>query len=607
MRKSLARPGRRLVIGAVAAVTAAAALAGATPALAAGTFTLGTTQVAAAGGTVLYLYGTGSTLASALGARFVTPVAATCPTLYGDAAVTAGSTVVNAGAVSSTSATRAYLTTPAMTAGSSYKLCLYGGVATGSTTYAGDTTADTVTAVNVGTLNAYNGKAADKLTLTAPTGTFSGTTYTSQFISGVTACPSAPATASATVIAGTTAKASAAALTITVPTLVTGTSYLICNYAASALFSRADRSFAVFDTTLPALTVSPNNGSSGTATNVLVSVPAASAVFTGAAPAVLVSRSACPATYAAGATGMEPFAATTTKISTTKLAVVIPTTTIVGGMDTTTGWNVCAYASTSGALLAAPGTFNAAPALSVASVTFAVGSGSALSTGSGPAQGGSSVTFAGLTGIPTTAGSILSASLGGSPITITKVNDATSFTGTTSSHAAGAVNLSITTAAGTKSTSNTPYSYSYGITVTPNTGASNTTPVLDILGAGFSSLSFLDVVTATALVVNKSYVLLTDNTWNAQDFTTAPIGAQAVKAVSYCNTVLPISDSEIICTLDLTKSISGVASNAPTIASVAVPNGNYTVSVVNSGTALQSTAFNYSIVSSGSAFTVSPY
>jgi hypothetical protein len=244
----------------------------------------------------------------------------------------------------------------------------------------------------------------------------------------------------------------------------------------------------------------------------------------------------------------------------------------------------------------------------VSGATFAVGSGSAASTGSGPAQGGSSVTFAGLTGIPTTTGATLSATLGGSAINNITAIDATSFSGTTTAHAAGAVNLTVTTAAGTKSTTNTPYSYTYGVTITPNTGASGTTPILDITSAGFSSLVFADVVDATALDAAKAYVLLTNNTWNAQTFASDTLALE-LKSVSYCNSVLQISDSEIICTLDLANSIAsvGASDNTPTFQTTDVPSGTYTVTVVNSGEDLNAADFDYSIVSSGSTFTVANY
>jgi len=609
MRKSQARTGHRpLRVVAAAAFATALVLAGtAVPALAA--VTLSTSQVAIGGGTVLYITG-GTALADTQGIRFVASTA-NCPATY--ATVQAGA--VDGGAIKAISVATAYVTTPALAAGT-YKACLHSDLTTGAA--AADQPGGTVTAVNVATLSPTTGQAADKVTLTATTGIFTLTAYSTEFVSGVTACPATYTTASATAIVGATTKTSTSILSVTVPaTLVAGTPYYVCSYVGavagtSALAARSNVTFASFASTLPPTSLAPTGGSSGVAATVTVSVPTTSAVFTGA-PDVVVTRNSCPLVRPADAalgttTLLEPYEPTVTKISNSKLAVTMPTTVIVGGLDVTTAWNVCTYASvTAGAaLVAAPTVYSVAPVLDVSSAQYAVGSGAAAGTGSGPAQGGSQVTVSGLTGIPTAAGATLSASLGGSPINITTVNSSSSFTGTTTAHAAGAVKLSVTTSAGTKTTTTSPYTYTYGITVSPNTAATNTTPVLDITGAGFGSLTFGTVTDTVALASGTAYVLLTDNVWNIQTFASAT-DAQAVKAISFCNGVLPISDTEIICSLDLTQSIASVATNAPTFQATDVPAGTYTMTVVNSGEDLEATEYNYSIVSSGSTFTVAPY
>jgi hypothetical protein len=293
-----------------------------------------------------------------------------------------------------------------------------------------------------------------------------------------------------------------------------------------------------------------------------------------------------------------------TKIANYKIAVTVPTAAVVFPGDVTTPWNLCAYAdnTTSSPLVVQPAVYNVAPVLGVNSASF--------SPAGGPAQGNSTVTITSLTGIPTADGALLTASLGGSPITITG-KTSTSITGTTSAHAAGPVKLSVTTAAGTKTTTGTPFTYSYGISVAPNTAPTNTTPVVDITGAGFGGLVFANVVHNTNLTDN-AYVLLTDNAWNAQTFTpNTGIDVFALAPVSYCNNVLPISDSEIICTLNLAARIDSVAGTAgtqkATITNNQVPDGTYTITVVNSRSGLASDLYNYSVPSSGSTFTVSPY
>lgn len=619
MRKSQRTTGHRpLRAGLVVAAAAAVAVAGtSTAAFATNAYTLSASQVGT--GSVIYLTGTGTSFSASEGVRFVSPASAACPTTYGGTSATTGATTVSAGAmVGYIDATDAYVTIPAVVAGSTYAICLYADTTNSGAVVTADATVNTLTAVNMGTLSAVTGQAADKITLTASSAIFTGSTYATEFVSGVTACASTYTTTSSTVISAATTKTSTSILTITVPTLVAGTSYLVCTYSGttagtSTLSARGSVSFASYSNTLPTITLNPPGGSSATSTSVTISAATGTTPFTSTAPAALLARNSCPLTYAAGTTPLEPYAATnTTKISTSKLAITVPTSVVVGGLDVTTPWNVCIYSSTSGNLVATPTTYTVAPQLTISSVQYTVGSASAANTGSGPAQGGQLITISNVTGIPSaaavTAGAKLTASIGGSPLTNITPIDSTSFSGVTTAHAAGVEELSVSTAAGTKTNpaSNThTYTYTYGITVSPNTAPTGTTPVLDITGAGFGSLTFSDVSSTVALAAQTAYVLLTDNTWNAQTFTA--LNAQAVKAITYCNTILPISDTEIICTLALDHVVASVSGNAPTTAGTNVPVGTYTVTVVNSGTGLDSTSYNYSIVSSGSTFTVSPY
>ncbi|MFC7527653.1 IPT/TIG domain-containing protein [Actinoplanes sp. GCM10030250] len=609
-RKSQERIGMPAVRAgvAVAVTTAAVVAATALPAFATTvTVTFTPTQAPTAAGTTITVTGTNAFTnanTEVYSGRFV-PSTVTCS----GAIPAVSATAVDAGTVTRVDNDSATLVTPALTAGS-WKLCFWDDYA--STLGSPAATSSTVlTAVPYGSLNSNNGQVAEKITLTNSGAPFTAATYSTQFVSGVTACPATYTAAGNNNIVATTAKTSTSVLTVTVPAVTAGTPYLICSYAGttntSALLARSAATFATFDKTLPAISINPTGGSSGVETTVTVATPGTSVVFAGSAPAALVTRGACPNTYPVSLSG-EPYAAAVTKISGTKIAATMPQTVVVGTGDVTTNWNLCAYASSSAGatMITAPAIYSVAPVLDLSTAKFAVGSASAATSGSGPAQGGSTITISDVTGIPMTAGATLSASLGGSPINNIKAISSTEFTGTTSAHSPGPVNLSVTTAAGTKSTTNTPYTYSYGITVTPNVAATDTTPVLDITGAGFGSLVF-GTVSGSALAANRAYVLLTDNTWNAQTFST-DTDALVVKAVTYCNTVLPISDTEIICTLDLTASISAVSGNAPTIAAgTEVPAGTYTVTVVNSGEDLNTLDYDYSIVSSGSSFTVAPF
>ncbi|MBW6439376.1 hypothetical protein KZ829_37195 [Actinoplanes hulinensis] len=634
MRKSTARrPGHRpLKAGGAAAAAAVLVLAGtATPASAA--ITLNTTQVAIAGGTVLYLTG-GTALADTMAVRFVPSTETNCPATYG-AGVTGA---VPGGLIDAASGgTTAHVTTPALPAGT-YKTCIYDDATAAGDLVATETTANLLTAVNIAALSPTTGQATEKVTLTASSAIFTGTAYTTQFVAG-TECPvtyTAPLAgtrinATSTVkVAGTTALPANTAVTVTVPgtaaapTLTLGTPYLLCSYAGTTagttpLAARSNVTFASFDKTLPAVTVVPTGGSSGEATNLTLTAPTASAPFAAGVPEVLATRNSCPltrpATSALGAaTGLEPYAATPLKITNFKVAVTLPANAvIVGGKDVTTPWNLCTYASNvaDAAMVTAPAVFTVAAVLDLSGAEFAVEGGTATPTASGPAQGGQSLTVSGLEGVPTSAGATLTASLGGSPLTNVTVIDATSFSGTTTAHAPGAVNLSVTTASGTKTTTGAPYTFTYGINVTPNTAPTDTAPVLDIIGAGFGELTFGDVATAAPLDADESYVLLTNNEWNSQTFGTGlpAVTAAGPNPTSYCNSVLQISDSEIICTLNLSDSITGATANhTPTITpGTEVPDGTYTITVINDGESVSDAAVNYSTVSSNSTFTVASF
>lgn len=621
MPKFQQRTGRRLVtLGATTAVAASAVLAAtALPAYAAA-FTVSQTQVAVAGGTVLRINGSGLTLTDSMAVRFA-PSAGSCPAQY-DTSLTG---TVNGGLIDATGGgtTQATIVTPPLVALATYKVCIYVNNTTG--VLDDDTSADVVTAVHTLAQSTTVLKPAAVVTLTASSGIFSGTGYASQLVNNTTTtCPLTLQTPAAPgppayITTGATAKVtgSSSQITVTMPAAtayVAGTPYLICTYASSTAGanlvarSRSTLSTAPADLALPAL--SPTGGSSATATTVTQTLPTSSNLFA-TTPDVLITQNACATTHPA-ALGTDYLQGTVTKIANFKVAVTIPTTVAVATGDVTTPWNLCTYAdsSTGSALVLQPTIYNVAPVLSLGSAQYAVGSGSAASTGSGPAQGNSVVTISGLTGIPTAEGALLTANFGGSPFTITG-RTATTITGTTSAHAAGPVKFSVTTAAGTKTTTASPYTYTYGITVAPNTGAPGTTPIIDVTGAGFGALTFGDVTTATALVNDTAYVFLTDNAWNSQTFTpTTGIDAFATAPISYCNNVLPISDTEIICTLNLDAKITSVnaGTHTPTITgSDDVPVGTYSITIVNDRDTLASDLYNYSIVSSGSTFTVAPY
>ena len=592
MRKSEPRTGRRsLRAGIAVAATAAAVMAGTTlPAWAAVNGTLSTNTGPVGGGTSVTLSTTagfaGMTTAKA---RF----AASCPTTFGTTSPTnLDATVTLAGNTNDATAT-----VPSLAAGT-YKMCVYAS----ATSVAG------TTALTAGSTDSLVlAGSTTPLTMAPAAGPVTGTTTTATGIGPylasattpavtfrITTCPVAYTATGATVVTSTKPSNGAnAVVSITVPgTLTSGTTYKVCVYAgtsgSSALLGNSTYSV------LPSATVSPTAGNSGGNNTITISVP--TNTVTGGSPAATFTTGSCPSTYSVGSSA-EPYASgTVIKISSAKVAVPVPSDVTVLNSAATTMWNVCLYASAAGNLLAVPPVYTVAPTLDLSTPTLDI-------TG-GPAQGGTLVTVSGLTGIPQAAGALLTASLGTSDITGITVVDGTSFSGYTTSHGAGPVPLNVTTAAGTQTSPGNVFTYSYGITSTPSQAAPASTPTMDVMGAGFSALAsnFTDYPTGTA---TKSHVLLVDNVWydarpgGVTGGTTTALGATF--PVTQCKGVTVISDNELICTLDLANTLSTTG----TVLAADVPVGVYQIAVVNDASTLTST--NFSIISSGSTFTVSTY
>jgi hypothetical protein len=613
MRKSQSTTGfRPLRAGIAVAATAAAVVAGtSTPAFAADVaVTVTPAQVPSAGGTVLTVSGTNVFNGiTAPGARFVAGTAA-CGTAYTTTPVvgTASGTVTKTGTDAGT------VVVPSGLTPGSYKLCLFADTSSGAIAGHSSTNITVVPSVSI---NAPGPSAGNNVVPFTSTGTF--TTATTGV--GVTFTPTAtPATAVCadrytTTATGTTIVTGAAArsgtdanntVNITMPsTLTQGTQYVVCLYngtvaGTSALLARATNTYSV----LPQATLNPKNGASGTTYTITLSTP--TPLITASAPAVTFTTTACPTTYATGSSA-QPFASgTVTKISNSKLAVVVPATVTA---TVPTAFNACLYAdNTSGALLAAAPTLTVAPG---AGFTTVVISSNGQTVTGGPAQGGSVLTFTGLSGLPTPTevanGATLSASFGKSPLTDVTPISANSFSGTTTAHAAGADKLTVTTAAGSATTPATVYSFSYGITVTPNTAASGT-PKLDILGSGFLNANISTPATASIAPTSTAGlgVFLVTNAWYPATTTILKTGL-----ISQCTNIVIISDTELLCDLLLTNSIDPANSTQAyglAATPAAVPIGVYNIVVVNDVTDTSLTAdVDYSRISSGSTFTVAPY
>ncbi|MGA5302434.1 IPT/TIG domain-containing protein [Nucisporomicrobium flavum] len=585
MPKSTSTRSRLARAGIATGVIAAAVLATATPAFAADVaVVLSPTTGPTGGGNTVTFSGTGVFTGSATYSGRLTPSGGSCAAAPGTSNTTTNVAVAVTRVGNDNDGS---FIAPALPIGA-YKLCLYNAATTSTTgTVIGHSSNTYTVALASPTLSPSAGPGGTATTITAtgsPAGnTFIGTATSVGATFSTGACPTTYTTTGANIVATATKGATAATATITAPTGLTApNNYNVCLYNGTAGTSTLIGTGTY--SALPSVTLSPAVGpSAGTNT---ITVSSTNAFLSGVAqPKVTFTRDTCPATYPQSGTIVS--SATVNRITDNKVAILVPGGVVLGTGETTATYNVCIYSGTgsTASLLAVPASYTIAPGLTVdATVTPA----------QGPAQGGSLVTITGA-GFPTASDAVVSASIGGSPLTKVRVIDGNTLTGYTTAHAPGTANVSVTTAAGTKTATGTPYTYTYGITVSPNTAPTNTQPYVDILGAGFSSLTFSAAggqdTDTHVFLVNDRYLPAGTGTW-----TTPP--------VTECTDVVTISDTEIICQLDLTTSLTAAGANT----GPAPGNGTYTIEVVTNSTPGATLAPNAaSIISSGSTFTVAPY
>ncbi|MEV4709259.1 IPT/TIG domain-containing protein [Actinoplanes sp. NPDC049316] len=581
MRKSTSTRSRLARAGIATGVIAAAVLATGAPAYAADTaVVLSPTTGPTGGGNTVTFTGTGVFTGSTVYSGRLIPGAGTCAVAPGTANTTTNVTV----AVTKVDNDNGSFVVPNLAVGS-WRLCLFN-VATTSTTgtLIGHSSNTYTVSLASPTLNPSAGPGGTATSITAtgsPTGnTFIGSASTVGAVFSLTSCPTTY-TATGNVVA-TATKTSTSVATISAPaTLVAPNTYNVCLYngtaATSALIGTSTYS------ALPTVTLSPAVGPDAGGNTITVS--STTAFLAGvASPTAVFSRDNCTPYYPQ--TGSPIASTTVNRITDNKVAILVPVGVALNVGETTAPYNTCIYTGTtaSDALVAVPSTYTIAPALTVTSVSPA----------QGPAQGGSLVTITGA-GFPTAADAVVSAAVGGSPLTRVKVLNGTTLTGYTTAHAPGSANVSVTTAAGTKTASGTPYTYTYGITVSPNTAPAGTTPYVDILGAGFSSLTF-----GTTPQDADTHVFLVDDRYD-------PAGGSGTwtnPPVTECTGVIVISDTEIICQLDLANTLTAAGGSSTSDPA----EGTYTLELVTDatpGATLAATAT--SIISSGSTFTVAPY
>jgi hypothetical protein len=496
----------------------------------------------------------------------------------------------------------ASITVPAgAVAPNTYYVCVYKGNSVGSSALIGGSSTTYTPGAPEVTLSGITGPNAGGNTLTTTATAFGDLTATALGVNfSTTACDTTyeDTSAAAAALAGPATR-SGTTVTFTVPSgVLAPAEYNVCLYngvadETSALLAVGSKKYSV---TLPDVTTSPNVGATATAKT--ITLTSASPILSGvSAPGVTFSVAACPSTYTA--TGSN-FAGTTPKRITDTIGSVVVPTTVVLGSGATTAYNVCLYNGTAAdsILLTNAGTYTVAAQFNVAN--------DPIDLDGGPAQGGTLITVTG-SGFPTGADAI-TASLGGAPLKNIKRTSSTTFTGLTSAHAPGMVALSVTTAAGTIIRT-AAFEYSYGITVQPNTAPSDTTRDIYVTGAGFLDLNF--AAAGEASTTNKAHIYLVDGVYDATDTTPTE---KDNPPVAECEAALVLSDTALLCSLNLEDKLIPATGLQVGGGGTPVPDGVYTITVVNSGLAASAAAaatpvvtISSSILTSGSTFTVSDY
>ncbi|WP_436535264.1 IPT/TIG domain-containing protein [Actinoplanes sp. HUAS TT8] len=331
-------------------------------------------------------------------------------------------------------------------------------------------------------------------------------------------------------------KQTAAGFTLTVPSGVTttgpgATQYSICLYDGSSA-NGSLLSIAPYTVTL--LSVTPSSGSYLSSNG--VTVTSGNAFLSGVtAPSVLlVGNAGCPATWStAPINGTAPVAIIgngVRRLSNTRAAVTLPPLPLIGSQPT--GYQVCVYGNNN---LLGSGTYTAG----------IVAMPTAVFPAAGPAAGGNTITVVG-TDFPADPGRI-TATLGGVPLTNIQSLSDKAFTAQAPAHSAEAnVALVVSTSAGTKALPGA-YSYLNPIKVGPNTAPNNAASIdVSVQGTGFLGISFGNGG-------NTGRVFLVDGVYNGAD---AGAGARANGPVAECVNVLPLSDEELVCTLQLNRRLN---------------------------------------------------
>ncbi|GAA3952835.1 IPT/TIG domain-containing protein [Actinoplanes auranticolor] len=448
-----------------------------------------------------------------------------------------------------------------------YIACVY--AADGSTARAGLAAGYPVLVGTAPTLSSTSGPSGGGNTVEVKTSTplFTGVSTVSAQFSTASTCAATYGTPAAGLV-GTVNRVSDSAVNVVVPAGVTTDpttpassvlplQYSLCLYngvaAGSTLISAAP-----YTASLLILSQQIAGWQGGNALNVTT----ATDLFAGVeAPGVSFQKAACDTTYEETAAPQALHLVTQTdvrKVTDARVAVTVPAFyPNVGAFNTAapTGretWNLCIYAGTadeSSPLLASN-------SYSITTLHSATG----ITPKAGPALGGSRIVVSG-SAFPTNSSEI-TATLGGTALTDITAISSTAFSATTPSHApANNVALVVTTPFGQHILPNA-YSYTSALRVTPNTAPNTRAVNVIVRGVGFQSASFQTTPDAGA------HIYLVEGTYSG-----VTVGSDRANApVTDCVNTLILSDTEVICTLNLHRRLNttGAAFVDPFVPAAAV-------------------------------------
>jgi hypothetical protein len=627
-------------VGLVLAVTVGGLAATATPSFAAAgvlTVAAATAKGPSGGGNVISVTTTNATSPTtpvnftgtlgvefsyqACAATYTTPTnvtaAGTTPVLTGGVVDAPTFTIVSTTSMSITvPAGLALPATPVM-ASASFFVCVYAGTTNASSTLVSGSSTPAYAIVPNPSLNTNTGpdKGGNTLTLTAPTGTFTGTPAvefqyrgtgaaagcSSGFQAAVTPVSSTGTQTAGVVVvppANVTIPASQTAkLTVAVPATLalnadqSSAEYHLCVYSGNTPSTSqivagtlATQPYVVAGA---ALTLNTYKGPSP-AGNTLTATVSADTFVTGAVGVefqyVGTGSNGCTPTYKTGAnitassatvqTGgiVEVPAANLKVLSGTKLAITVPLGTnastpkglyLLGSpAQVSADYNVCVYnGSTNNSSTLIAGTqqaYTISPKSVVNSVTPATGS----------AQGSTKITVSG-----TFPSAITSASIGGVNLTGIVLVSPTTFTAVTQAHVAGGPYPIVVSTAGGTTTSAALFSFANAINVTPATASNDRNVDVDVQGVGFSSITFSGTMGTTPNDAN-GHVYLVKGVYDPTKINTSfKLNPQTLE----CLDIFVVSDNELACTMHLTGDGNRVAypSSGLTLTDGVTANGSY--------------------------------